>query len=206
MSPELFNRYRVVRGIQVVEEAASGILDLRLTSRRLSLFSLRAGLVEEGIWNDEDIKAFDQVLSIRNSIAHGDKRSYSLKELEAAAKTIEQLGEKLRARTAQLRDSPRNQGIQGVDDAENLREYVSGAEIVDVEEAEPQARTATQNLPTVRVLWLAVVLVTAALVGSVAGVIAITGGQSLVGALITAGGAFAGTVTLTLAVLNATRQ
>ncbi|MFI2714117.1 hypothetical protein ACH495_28745 [Micromonospora sp. NPDC018662] len=206
MSPELFNQYRVVRGIQVVEEAASGILDLRLTSRRLSLFSLRAGLVEAGLWNDEDIKAFDQVLSIRNSIAHGDKRSYSLEELESAAERIEQLGEGLRVRTAHLQDSAQNQEIQGVSITENLREYVSGAEIVDVEEAEPQAETATQTVSTVRALWLAVVLITAALIGSIAGLIAITGGQSLAGTLITAGGVFAGIATLALAILNATRQ
>ncbi|MEU8048095.1 hypothetical protein AB0B71_28610 [Micromonospora echinofusca] len=58
--------------------------------------------------------------------------------------------------------------------------------------------------PAVRGLWLAIATLTAALVGATAGLLAWAGGLNPPTAVLTGGGAFAGTVLLVLTVIRFT--
>lgn len=59
---------------------------------------------------------------------------------------------------------------------------------------------------TVRGLWVAITLLTAALTGGAAGVLAWLGGVNPPSAILTAGGAFGGTVILVLTVVRFTTE
>lgn len=56
--------------------------------------------------------------------------------------------------------------------------------------------------PAPRSVWIALVLVVAVIVGAAAGLLAYAGGANAPTAVLTGGGAFAGTVLLLLALLN----
>lgn len=58
---------------------------------------------------------------------------------------------------------------------------------------------------TPRWVWLLLILLTACLIGGVAGVLAYAGDSNVPGAILTGGGAFAGTVALLLGIAHFTR-
>lgn len=60
----------------------------------------------------------------------------------------------------------------------------------------------TPNAPTPRAVWIAIILLSAALVAATAGLLAYAGGTNLPTAILTGGGAYAGTVLLLLALAH----
>ncbi len=66
------------------------------------------------------------------------------------------------------------------------------------------ANTKVRSSP--RMLWLAVIVLAAALVAETAGVLAYAGGSNMPTSILTAGGAFAGCIALLLALVNAGRE
>ncbi len=58
------------------------------------------------------------------------------------------------------------------------------------------------NIPTARGLWLAITVLTAALIGAVGGLLAWSGGMNPPTAILTGGGAFTGTVLLIITMLR----
>jgi heme A synthase len=60
----------------------------------------------------------------------------------------------------------------------------------------------TTNPPTPRSVWIALILMAAVIVGAGAGLLAYAGGANVPMAVLTGGGAFAGTVLLLLALLS----
>jgi len=56
--------------------------------------------------------------------------------------------------------------------------------------------------PTSRAVWIAIILITATLIAAVAGLLAHAGGAKIPTAVLTSGGAFAGTVALLLTLVR----
>lgn len=60
----------------------------------------------------------------------------------------------------------------------------------------------TPTAGTPRAVWIAIILLTAAILAAVAGLLAFAGGANVPTAILTGGGAFAGTVALLLAIAH----
>jgi hypothetical protein len=94
----LLPRARLIRNLRRVEMLAHLLLshgERRSNGEEIPVRSLRAALVNSGVWSLDDLKAFDRALKVRNSMVHGDVTTMSWREVRAAGHEAGKLADKL---------------------------------------------------------------------------------------------------------------
>lgn len=88
-----------------IEEAARRFLRSKRpnsTSIDLTVRSLVPALVEEGVWNEEDVTNFRQMLRVRNAVVHGMGEQVKPRDIEEAIEIGGALKTKITARKADV--------------------------------------------------------------------------------------------------------
>jgi hypothetical protein len=90
----------IVGAVAILEDEARKAVNLTSDEGSYpSIFNLRAALVARGIWTEDDLKSFDEVLRMRNSLVHGDSTRHSATELREGLSVLNRLIEGLRSYT-----------------------------------------------------------------------------------------------------------
>jgi hypothetical protein len=67
---------RLVWVVNALEKFGNTVLGGDATGEpKRTIFELRAGLLEAGIWTNDDVATFDRVIQTRNAVVHGDSSS-----------------------------------------------------------------------------------------------------------------------------------
>ena len=90
---------RLFASFKNLEYEATKVLNRKLGERRRSIFDMRADLTRLGIWSEEDVRAFDRAVRVRNAIVHGDVAAVRAEDVLKASRIVQMLMERLEKAT-----------------------------------------------------------------------------------------------------------
>ena len=87
-SDNVSDEWKLLGSFADLEDEATRVLNRKLGERRRSIFDMRADLTRLGIWSEEDVRAFDRAVRMRNAIVHGDPVGVDESELLEAPRVV----------------------------------------------------------------------------------------------------------------------